>query len=131
MYGSELRGLLSPVLLLLIRERPAHGYDLTERLADLGVGGVESGHVYRVLRSLERDGMVSSAWTASGSGPARRRYALTAGGAAHLDTLMGRLTELDEVLGTCLRRWRDTQLISQDERGNGQRERAGGRTVMR
>ena len=107
MYGSELRGLLPPVLLLLIRERSAHGYDLTERLTDLGVTGVESGHVYRVLRGLERDGMVSSNWTASGSGPARRRYALTARGEAQLDTLMRRLTELDQVLGTCLRRWQD------------------------
>src|SRR5215469_3159917 len=111
MYGSELRGLLPPLLLLLIRERPAHGYHLTERLADLGVGGVESGHVYRVLRSLERDGMVASAWTASGSGPARRQYALTPRGAVHLDTLMGRLTELDEVLATCLQRWRDTCVV--------------------
>ena len=33
MHGSEVRGLLHPFLLLLIFERPGHGYDLIERLA--------------------------------------------------------------------------------------------------
>ena len=105
MYGSELRGLLHPLLLLLIRERPGHGYDLAERLSGLGVSGVECGHVYRVLRSLERDGMVSSTWTASASGPARRCYALTSHGHADLQVLMSRLAELDQVLAASLERW--------------------------
>src|SRR5438128_2298577 len=66
-----------PALLLLLRERPAHGYDLLERLPELtGEARVEMGNLYRLLRGLEEEGLVSSEWDASSAGPAKRRYAL-------------------------------------------------------
>jgi PadR family transcriptional regulator, regulatory protein PadR len=75
-----------PALLLLLRERPAHGYDLLERLPELtGEQRVEMGNLYRLLRALEEEGLVSSAWDESSLGPAKRRYALTAEGAQLLD----------------------------------------------
>jgi PadR family transcriptional regulator, regulatory protein PadR len=70
-----------PALLLLLRERPAHGYDLLERLPELtGEARVEMGNLYRLLRALEEEGLVSSEWDASSPGPAKRRYAITADG---------------------------------------------------
>jgi PadR family transcriptional regulator, regulatory protein PadR len=70
-----------PALLLLLYERPAHGYELIERLPALTGGRrVEMGNLYRLLRSLEEEGIVSSEWDASAPGPAKRRYALTAEG---------------------------------------------------
>jgi PadR family transcriptional regulator PadR len=73
-----------PALLLLLRERPAHGYDLLERLPDLtGEQRVEMGNLYRLLRALEEEGLVSSAWDEGSPGPAKRRYAITPAG-AHL-----------------------------------------------
>ncbi|HEU5242890.1 MAG TPA: helix-turn-helix transcriptional regulator, partial [Gaiellaceae bacterium] len=40
-----------PALLLLLRERPAHGYDLLERLPELtGEARIEMGNLYRLLR---------------------------------------------------------------------------------
>jgi PadR family transcriptional regulator PadR len=70
-----------PALLLLLSERPAHGYELLERLPALTGGRrVEMGNLYRLLRSLEEEGIVSSEWDASAPGPAKRRYALTADG---------------------------------------------------
>lgn len=70
-----------PALLLLLRERPAHGYDLLERLPELtGEQRVEMGNLYRLLRGLEDEGLVSSAWDASSPGPAKRRYELTPAG---------------------------------------------------
>ncbi len=75
-----------PALLLLLRERPAHGYDLLERLPELtGEPRVEMGNLYRLLRALEEEGLVSSEWDASSPGPAKRRYALTAAGTQLLD----------------------------------------------
>ena len=54
-----------PALLLLLRERPAHGYDLLERLPELtGEQRVEMGNLYRLLRALEEEGLVSSEWDA-------------------------------------------------------------------
>jgi PadR family transcriptional regulator, regulatory protein PadR len=53
-----------PALLLLLRERPAHGYDLLERLPEL------TGEAR----------LVSSEWDDSSPGPAKRRYAITPAG---------------------------------------------------
>jgi DNA-binding PadR family transcriptional regulator len=70
-----------PALLLLLREQPAHGYDLLERLPELtGEQRVEMGNLYRLLRALEEEGLVTSRW-----GDGRRTYALTPQGRALLD----------------------------------------------
>ena len=75
-----------PALLLLLRERPAHGYDLMERLPELtGEQRVEMGNLYRLLRALEEEGLVSSEWDAASSGPAKRRYAITETGTRLLE----------------------------------------------
>jgi poly-beta-hydroxybutyrate-responsive repressor len=75
-----------PALLLLLRERPAHGYDLLERLPELtGEQRVEMGNLYRLLRALEDEDLVSSEWDDSSPGPAKRRYAITAAGEHLLD----------------------------------------------
>lgn len=75
-----------PALLLLLRERPAHGYDLLERLPELsGERRVEMGNLYRLLRALEEEGLVTSEWDEASPGPAKRRYAITPAGERLLD----------------------------------------------
>ena len=67
-----------PALLLLLAERPTHGYELLERLPELlGEGRVDVGNLYRFLRALEEDGLVTSEWSADLPGPAKRTYELT------------------------------------------------------
>ena len=52
---------VEPSLLLLLRERPLHGYELIERLPEVvGEGRVDVGNLYRLLRALEAEGLVSS-----------------------------------------------------------------------
>ena len=75
-----------PALLLLLRERPGHGYDLLERLPELtGEERVEMGNLYRLLRALEEEGLLTSQWDETSPGPAKRRYAITPAGARLLD----------------------------------------------
>jgi PadR family transcriptional regulator, regulatory protein PadR len=75
-----------PALLLLLREHPAHGYDLLERLPELtGEQRVEMGNLYRLLRGLEEEGLVASEWDDDSPGPAKRRYAITEHGLQLLD----------------------------------------------
>jgi PadR family transcriptional regulator PadR len=75
-----------PAILLLLRERPAHGYELLERLPELtGEQRVEMGNLYRLLRALEEEGLLSSKWDESSPGPAKRRYEITDRGRALLD----------------------------------------------
>jgi PadR family transcriptional regulator PadR len=78
------RGFLRPCVLLLLREEPAHGYDLLERLRRLGHGTSDPGGLYRLLRALEGDGLVRSSWTRSSAGPDRRVYELTRAGRREL-----------------------------------------------
>ena len=74
-----------PALLLLLRERPTHGYELIERLPELtGDERVDVGNLYRVLRGLEEEGYVRSEWNAELPGPAKRTYWLTDDGRALL-----------------------------------------------
>lgn len=114
MDGRELRGLLHPFLLLLIFERPGHGYDLIDRLDAMGMPDVEPGHVYRVLRGLKRDRSLIFTWETAGAGPARRRYELTAKGRPDLRSLIGRLTQLGQVIDACLQRSADAFTGSRD-----------------
>lgn len=75
---------LRPCLLLLLREDPAHGYDLLERVVALGFDPPDPGGLYRALRRLEQDGLVRSAWEPSQAGPQRRIYEITRSGMEEL-----------------------------------------------
>ena len=73
--------LAEPAVLVILAERPTHGYELLERLpALLGAESVDAGNLYRFLRALEADGLVVSRWDAELPGPARRTYTITAPG---------------------------------------------------
>ena len=82
--GATPRNWMTAVILLLLREWSSYGYDLMERMAAFGFAAMNPGSLYRVLRQLEKDGMVSSTWDTSGQGPARRMYAITEAGEAYL-----------------------------------------------
>ena len=94
-----------PAILLLLRERPAHGYELLERLPELtGEARVDMGNLYRVLRALEEDGLVSSTWDAGEPGPAKRTYALTPAGEGVLTDWVAALRSLQEQIDSFLSR---------------------------
>lgn len=85
--SAQPRNWLQPFLLLSLQQWQSHGYELMQRLAVYGFESIDPGSVYRTLRQLERDGLVSSDWdTESNQGPARRVYSLTDAGAAYLQT---------------------------------------------
>lgn len=66
-------------LLLLLRQKPSHGYELIQRLndADFKSGEADAATVYRNLRRLDKDGFIKSHWEVGESGPGRRQYELT------------------------------------------------------
>lgn len=101
--GGQPRNFVLPCLLLLLREGPAHGYDLVERLAPFGFSS-EPPVVYRNLRRMEAERLVESAWDTSGKGPARRVYNLTERGRNHLDAWTIAIMYQRDVLGTFLDR---------------------------
>ena len=96
--GSLPRAWLRPCLLLLLAEQPAHGYDLLERLAELGLDRLDAAGLYRALRAMEQEQLVRSAWEPSSEGPARRTYTLTVEGREWLHVSAGALHLAEEAL---------------------------------
>ena len=78
--GGHPKNFARPCLLLLLAESPAHGYELIDRLRPFGFEIGDPASVYKTLRAMEQDGLVSSEWELSSRGPARRVYALTSDG---------------------------------------------------
>ena len=75
-----------PALLLLLRERPAHGYELLEQLPELvDAERIDMGNLYRALRALEEDGVVRSEWREDLPRPTKRTYEVTVAGLRLLD----------------------------------------------
>jgi DNA-binding PadR family transcriptional regulator len=94
-----------PALLVVLAERPTHGYELLDRLPALvGAERVDVGNLYRFLRALEDEGLVTSEWSAELPGPAKRTYALTDDGRTLLDAWLGALGELRASLNGFLAR---------------------------
>ena len=99
---------VEPSLLLLLRERPLHGYELLERLPELGLEGrVDIGNLYRLLRSLEDEGLVSSEWNSELPGPAKRTYELTAQVRRRLDRWAEALRRAQDTIGNFLDRYEE------------------------
>ncbi|MGQ9758334.1 MAG: PadR family transcriptional regulator [Actinomycetota bacterium] len=93
------RRLLRPAVLLLLAEKPTHGYELMEKLRDLGMAGsMDPSMVYRLLRMLEASGMAESSLDDTGAGPARKVYRLTPQGMEMLDMWMSGLEGMLETL---------------------------------
>jgi PadR family transcriptional regulator, regulatory protein PadR len=96
-----------PMVLLLLREQPAHGYELIEQLDELGEGErVDVGNLYRVLRALEEDGLVTSEWNADLPGPAKRTYQITDDGRRLLDEWAAALERARSRIDVFLERYR-------------------------
>ena len=69
---------LELALLVLLKEKPRHGYTLLNDLDALGMGMMHPSMVYRTLREMEDLAWVESDWdTDQTQGPPRRTYKLT------------------------------------------------------
>lgn len=110
--GGLPKNFLRASLFLLLAEEGAHGYDLLERLRDMGLKTADPGGLYRALRAMEQEGLVWSDWQASDIGPARRTYELTKDGWDWLHAWAGTLRESSRILGGYLKRY---DALSQEE----------------
>ena len=107
---ARIERFVEPAILLLLRERPLHGYELIERLPALaGEGRIDVGNLYRLLRALEAESLVRSEWSADLPGPAKRTYELTEQGRRLLDRWADSLREAQEVLQRFLNRYEERE----------------------
>ena len=94
--GKNLVRLVRPAILTVLAEESLHGYRILERLAGMVMfrgQPPDPAGIYRVLKSMEQEGLVHCAWDLQGSGPARRQYALAARGRSCLEQWLGTLED--------------------------------------
>ena len=105
--GGSRRRWLEPFVLLLVAEGTTHGYGIMAGLESMAVSApaVDVGQIYRVLRNLEAEGSVASAWSTDRSGPARREYQLTPAGWSALEVWAGVMEERLRLAGEFLVRF--------------------------
>lgn len=91
---------LDTALLVLLKQQPRHGYALVGPVQELGLEVGDITRLYRSLRNLEAEGIVTSTWdtSARGKGPARKIYSLTRSGNRHLRQLIKALRQHAEVM---------------------------------
>ncbi len=103
------RNLLVPYLLLALSYYQAHGYLLQQYLRTLGFFGVDITTIYRTLRQMEKQGLVSSAWDTEAQGPARRVYSLTPGGKLFLESWAAALGQYRDILDRFFRMYQGAE----------------------
>ena len=94
--GKTLTRLVRPAILAVLARENLHGYLILERLAERAMFNeqpADPAGIYRVLKSMEQEGLVHCAWDLQGSGPARRQYALAARGRSCLEQWLGTLED--------------------------------------
>jgi poly-beta-hydroxybutyrate-responsive repressor len=103
--GGQPKNFARPCLLLLLAESPAHGYELIERLRPFGFEMGDPASVYKSLRQMEAEGLVTSNWELSSRGPARRVYALSSDGRDLLEAWARTLEANRAILDVFLERY--------------------------
>ena len=93
-------------LLMLLFDKEGYGYGLIEQLEEFGFTSDEMnmGSLYRSLRKLEDQGLVSSVWEEASAGPKRRVYTITDQGRLELHNwipiLKERKTRIEQLIRT-------------------------------
>lgn len=73
------KGLLTFWLLLLLHDREAYAFEMSELVSDISQGSVQvdDNSIYRALRRFTKMGIVATEWQDSSQGPPRKYYRLT------------------------------------------------------
>ncbi|MGM9928541.1 MAG: poly-beta-hydroxybutyrate-responsive repressor [Bacillus sp. (in: firmicutes)] len=96
--NSAPKNFIVPVLLLLLKDWNAHGYELMQKLMQFGLHSIDQGNFYRILRQLEKDELVTSVWDTSSQGPAKRIYSITSAGEQYLDLWANSLSQYQKLI---------------------------------
>lgn len=85
-----LKGVLEGSILETISRHTTYGYDITQRLRQLGFEDIVEGTVYTILVRLEKNGLVETEKQPSEVGPPRKFYRLTDKGRTELEDFWNR-----------------------------------------
>lgn len=85
-FGLKSGNVLLAGFLFLLIKKPMYGYVLVEGLKDIGIDPsfVPYSIAYRMLHSMEMEGLVTSKWDVEVEGPSKRVYSITDKGIQYL-----------------------------------------------
>ncbi|MFF2371589.1 PadR family transcriptional regulator [Agromyces sp. NPDC058110] len=84
-----LKGTLEGIVLAILSDRAAYGYEITTRLRDEGFTDIAEGTVYALLIRIEQRGLVDVEKVPSEKGPPRKVFSLNAQGRDVLEEFWG------------------------------------------
>ena len=80
-----LKGTLEGIVLALLGEQPAYGYEITARLREHGFTDIAEGTIYALLVRVEQKKLVDVEKVPSEKGPPRKVYSLNTAGRDELE----------------------------------------------
>jgi PadR family transcriptional regulator, regulatory protein PadR len=80
-----LKGTLEGIVLAILSDRAAYGYEITAWLREQGFSDIAEGTIYALLIRVEHRGLVDVVKVPSEKGPPRKVYSLNAQGQEYLD----------------------------------------------
>lgn len=102
---------IQPSILMGLYLKPSYGYELIQDIQKFGFlkGQAPPGMIYRHLRQLEEDGLISSEWNTEGTGPAKRIYHLTPEGEEMLSVWIEYMERQAGILSNFIENYKKTQ----------------------
>ncbi|RBQ18652.1 PadR family transcriptional regulator [Spongiactinospora rosea] len=79
-----LKGTLEGIVLAVLSQRPAYGYEITAWLRDQGFTDIAEGTIYALLVRVEQRGLVDVQKVPSDKGPPRKVYSVNVQGQEYL-----------------------------------------------
>jgi len=108
--GTTLDKLIQPAVLAILAKGQTHGYELARKISDIphflceppDVSGI-----YRILKTLETRGLVTSDWDVSKNGRPKRIFTITDTGRQCLEHWMNTLENYHRAIASLLETTRD------------------------
>ena len=103
-----LKGTLDGALLLVISNGETYGYEITEKLAEMGFLSIAAGTIYPILQKLERDGYIQGEMRKSSEGPKRKYLTITEKGLKRLSEFIMHWSELTKAMTSLINETRNS-----------------------
>ena len=104
--GATLDKLIQPAILAILSKNSLHGYELARKIGDIPHFLDEApdiSGVYRMLKALEKRGIVTSGWDISQGGRPKRVYSITDLGRQCLENWNVTLFNYHKIVGSLLK----------------------------
>lgn len=99
-----LKGVLDACVMAVVEEQAVYGYELSQKLQQIGLPDISDGTIYPVLLRLQKNGFIRGEMRPSTTGPNRKYYFLTDKGKLELEQISSEWMQLAQPVSQLLER---------------------------